>query len=150
MAETLARSLPVVDLPAQLVHGDFQHNNVLFCDTELVAVLDFDFAGMRPRIDDLALPLGRLIERGMPLVQVRRLLDDYDSGSRTPLSDNERCALPFAMARMALSYLQYLTIPGDAAYRRAARRDLTEKRGPACEWWLGAIQRREIGEATFL
>lgn len=149
VAERLARMLPVTDLPCQLVHGDFADNNVLFRNTDLVAVLDFDFAGVRSRIDDLALPLGYLLQTGTRLAEVRRLVDAYDSGCATPLSDHERRALPFAMARMALSFLQYLVLPGDAAYIRRLRREFTAKRGPACAWWLNALREGELGEAAF-
>jgi Ser/Thr protein kinase RdoA (MazF antagonist) len=150
IAETLARILPVMELPCQLVHGDFKDSNVLFCDAELVAVLDFDFAGVRPRVDDLALPLGYLLRTGAGLTQVRQLIDAYDSGCATPLSDQERRALPFAMARTALSFLQYLVLPGDAAYVRRLRREFNEKRGPTCEWWLRAMRETAMRERGFL
>lgn len=44
-------------LPRQLVHGDFWHNNVLFDQADIVAILDLDFMSERERIDDLALIL---------------------------------------------------------------------------------------------
>jgi Ser/Thr protein kinase RdoA (MazF antagonist) len=44
-------------LPRQLAHGDFWDNNVLFRSGRVVSVTDFDFMGVRPRIDDLALTL---------------------------------------------------------------------------------------------
>jgi len=148
VAETLARMLPVVDLPCHLVHGDFWDNNVLFSSAGIVAILDFDFAGVRPRIDDLALPLTYAVQvRGVGLTEVRELAAAYDSGSITPLSRDERRALPFAMARMALSFLQYLTIPGDAAYAHRTRQDFREKHGPACEWWLNAIREGTLSES---
>ena len=140
IAETLARLLPVMDLQCQWVHGDFKDNNVLFCDTDLVTVLDFDFMGVRPRIDDLALPLHTILQAGTERTDVRGLVDAYDAGCVTPLSDLERRALPFAMARMSLSYLQYLTLPGDEQYAQRCRQEFNEKRGPACEWWLHTMQ----------
>ena len=177
-AETLARMLPVTPLPCQLVHGDFWDNNVLFHDSELdriqdgtrtvlgrrgaagvcsshpgfglAAVLDLDFAGVRPRIDDLALPLGYcVLDAGARPADVRGLVDAYDAGCTTPLSDGERRALPFAMARMALSFLQYLVLPGDAAYLAGRRQELNEKRGPACAWWLDALRDGALEEGTF-
>lgn len=91
---------------SQLVHGDFWDNNVLFADDDLVAVIDFDFMGVRWRIDDLALPIWfYLLEPGHELPGdqdvelVRRLLEAYDSGSTRPLSRWERLALPLAIAR---------------------------------------------------
>lgn len=150
IAEELASLLPVDDLPSQLVHGDFWHGNVLFDDTTLVAVLDLDFAGVRPRIDDLALPLSYLLQTGRPLAEARTLVDAYDTGSATPLSERERRALPFAMARMALFFLQYLLVPGDKAYERRIRQELSDQRGPTCEWWLHAIRTGTIPETAFL
>jgi len=149
IAEALARELPVVDLPCQLVHGDFKDNNVLFWNGDLVAILDFDFAGMRPRVDDLALPLAYLLQTGARPAQVRALVDAYDAGCATPLSVRERRALPFAMARIALSFLQYLVLPGDEDYARRLRREFNEERGPACEWWLDRIREGTVSEDSF-
>jgi len=148
-AEALARLLPVAPLPRQLVHGDFWDNNVLFRGAELAAVLDFDFAGVRPRVDDLALPLYCVLEDGGQLADVRSLVDAYDEGCSTPLSKDERRALPFAMARMPLSFLQYLVLPGDAGYMEGLRREFSEKRSPACERWLNALREGTLGEGTF-
>lgn len=150
IAEALAGMLPVVDLRTQLVHGDFKDNNVLFRDTDLVAVLDFDFAGVRPRVDDLGLPLAYLLQTGARLTAVRALVEAYDSGCATPLSDRERRALPFAMARMALSFLQYLLLPGGPGYIQRLRVEFNEERGPACEWWLHRIREGTLSENSFV
>jgi Ser/Thr protein kinase RdoA (MazF antagonist) len=150
IAETLAEMLPVLGLPCQPVHGDFKDSNVLFHNTDLVAVIDFDFVGVRPRIDDVALPLHYLLQTGAALTQVCGLLDAYDSSCATLLSSLERRALPFAMARMSLAYLQYLVVPGDEQYMLRIRREFNEQRGPACEWWLRAIREATLWEGTFL
>ena len=90
----------------QVVHGDFWDNNVLFVDGRLVAVLDFDFMAERPRIDDLALAAWFFfLEPGTGLPgaaqreQLRRFVDAYDAAAAVPLSDEERAALPLAIAR---------------------------------------------------
>ncbi|MCB0065121.1 MAG: phosphotransferase, partial [Caldilineaceae bacterium] len=145
----LVQMLPVLDLPVQPVHGDFKDNNLVFQDNTLVAVLDFDFMGVRPRIDDLALPLHSLLQRGMPLRDVQRLVDTYDAGCAVPLSRQERRALPHAMARMALCYLQYMLIPGDEAYQLHCRREFNESRGPACVWWLAQLENPHFRENGF-
>jgi Ser/Thr protein kinase RdoA (MazF antagonist) len=149
IAEELADLLPVFELPSQPVHGDFWDNNVLFRDGAVVAVLDFDFADVRPRVDDLALSLGYLLQTGHSPTEVRDLVDAYDAASAVPLSTDERRALPFAMARMALFFLQYLLIPGDDAYERRLRREFCEQRGPACEWWLRAVRSGTVAESCF-
>lgn len=91
---------------SQLVHGDFWDNNVLYQDGVLAAVIDFDFMGERPRIDDLALTLyffllepGRDLPKAADRAQVRRFVDAYDAGTTLPLSADERAALPLAIAR---------------------------------------------------
>jgi Ser/Thr protein kinase RdoA (MazF antagonist) len=149
IAEALARMLPVTDLRTQLVHGDYKDTNVLFQGSRLAGILDFDFMGMRPRIDDLALPLHSIVERGIRIEDVRTLVDAYDAGCAVPLSSLERSALPFAMARMPLAYLQYLLLPGSAEYMLRLRREFNEKRGPACEWWLNAIRDHGFDRLTF-
>ena len=60
-AERLAEKVGDLEMDArgvsQLVHGDFWDDNVLFDDDGVALVSDLDFAGMRPRVDDLALTL---------------------------------------------------------------------------------------------
>lgn len=150
IAEELALALPNLDLPTQLVHGDFWDNNVLFRQTDMVAVLDFDFAGLRPRIDDLALPLSCLMRAGCSAERVRALVDAYDSGLVVPLSRDERRSLPFAMARMALFFLQYLLLPGDETYVQRIRQEFRDKRGPDCQWWYAALKDGTISAQTFV
>jgi homoserine kinase type II len=96
-------------LPRQLVHGDFWDNNVLFRGDRIVCITDFDFMGVRPRTDDLALTLYfaciQVFEDPVSDEQLRRLgrlLDAYDAGSATRLSTTERTALPLALARQPL------------------------------------------------
>ncbi len=75
-------------------------------------VADLDFMGERPRIDDPALTLyytnstfadGR--DTADRLHQLRHLVDAYDSGLSTPLSQAERRALPLALARAPLCFI---------------------------------------------
>lgn len=114
-AEELARLLVAAEpvgrpeLPRQLTHGDFWDNNVLFQGDDVAAIIDFDFMGERPRIDDLALTLyfqclqeAELASSVGQRARLRQLVDSYDSGLATPLSEAERLALPVAMARQPL------------------------------------------------
>ena len=149
-AELLAQRLPVVDLPCQWVHGDFWNNNVRFRNLDVAAVLDFDFAGLRPRVDDLALPLTYTLQNGADLAEIRTLVDAYDAGCAVPLSRQERQALPFAMARMALCFLQYLLIPGDPTEKERSRQEFRDRRGPACAWWLRLLEEGTLDETTFV
>ena len=53
------------------------------------------------------------------------------------------------MARMALSYLQYLVLPGDEQYMLRCRREFNEQRGPACAWWLNVLRDGALWEDGF-
>ncbi|MGD9890743.1 MAG: phosphotransferase enzyme family protein [Dehalococcoidia bacterium] len=114
-AEALGRAVAraerpfIPQLPRQLVHGDFWDNNVLFRGSEVACITDFDFMGVRPRTDDLALTLYfacmQFFENPVSdaqLGRLGRLLDAYDAGSAIPLSATERAALPLALARQPL------------------------------------------------
>jgi homoserine kinase type II len=114
-------------LPIQLVHGDFWDNNVLFRETQLVAVLDFDFMGERARIEDIALILCYVFtspdfrQKCRPLERIgrlRELVDAYDASLRDPLSSKEREALPLALARNVLPPFCNLWHIRDAVVRR--------------------------------
>lgn len=112
LALTLARRIAAAEapeqdgVPAQLVHGDFWDNNVLFSGDRLALVTDFDFAGVRPRIDDLALTLffasQDFTDMTSDVALLRELVNIYDGGLDVPLTAAERRRLPFAMARQAL------------------------------------------------
>ncbi len=54
------------------------------------------------------------------------------------------------MARMALSFLQYLTIPGEAAMKSRLREEFREERGPACLWWWRGLRDGTLREDAFL
>ncbi|MBP3962981.1 phosphotransferase enzyme family protein [Paenibacillus lignilyticus] len=111
-AEELAERLDKLEqrLPCQLVHGNCWDNNVLFQDDRLVLVGDFDFMGMRPRIDDVALTFYFADakyslftpDNGNRFIRFRKLLQAYNEGLDIPLSADERAALPLAMARQPL------------------------------------------------
>jgi Phosphotransferase enzyme family len=114
-AEELAGSLRDAEaqfarcLPAQLVHGDFWHNNVRFLRGEPVLVADLDFMGCRTRVDDLALTLHFALcempddERGTEGPdRVAGLVRAYEAGLDDRLSAAERGALPLVIARQPL------------------------------------------------
>ena len=99
-------------LPRQLVHGDFWDNNVFMKSKKVVYVADFDFMGERARIDDIALTLfyknsttpGDQTSQER-IMQLRRLVDAYDSGLEDHLTEVERKALPIAIARAPLCFV---------------------------------------------
>ena len=95
-------------LPRQLVHGDFWDDNVFFRGDDPVFVADFAFMAERARIDDLALTLYYAdTEFGLTssrerIAALRPLVRAYESGLGGLLTDQEREALPWAIARQPL------------------------------------------------
>jgi len=144
------------DLHRQLVHGDFWDNNVLFRDGAVVLVTDLDFMGVRPRVDDLALPLyysglfflkRRGADGGAPIHELRRLVDAYDSGLEHRLSEAERAALPLAICRQPLwSFGIWIA---DLDDERAARAHAAELQ-PAVDWTLSVAMDLERWQAAFV
>jgi Ser/Thr protein kinase RdoA (MazF antagonist) len=95
-------------LPRQLVHGDFWDDNVFFRGQDPAFVADFGFIAERARIDDVALTLYYadtqfgLATSQHRIAALRPLVHAYASGLGTPLTDAERQALPWAIARQPL------------------------------------------------
>ena len=127
--------------PRQLLHGDFWDNNVKFQDGSVVAVLDLDFMEEGARIDDLALVLyyansgSTFASLRSPLERMqalRELIDAYDSGLECHLSQEERTALPLALARTPLKYARHLLLRTSAAEQRA----VAVAEAPDLEWAL--------------
>jgi Ser/Thr protein kinase RdoA (MazF antagonist) len=130
-----------LELPRQLVHGDFWDNNVKFQNGSLVAVLDLDFMEEGTRIDDLALVL-YYVNSGSTLASdrspvermqaLRELVDAYDSGLECHLSEKERAALPLALARTPLKYARHLLQRTSAAEQRV----IALAEAPELDWAL--------------
>ena len=129
--------------PWQLVHGDFWDNNVFFRDGRVVAVTDFDFMGVRPRVDDIALTLyytnstftdDQVSDDRVRLL--RGLVDAYDSGLDVPLSETERVAMPLALARMPLAFIGM--IASQATEQDA--RELAAAMAPDIAWALEIVR----------
>ena len=100
------------ELPRQLAHGDFWDNNVLFNGDDIILVTDLDFMGERRRIEDIALTLYFVhISEGYckndaisaeRAIELKQLLELYESGLNIRLSETEKTALPIAVALQAL------------------------------------------------
>jgi Ser/Thr protein kinase RdoA (MazF antagonist) len=143
-----------LELPRQLVHGDFWDNNVKFQNGSLVAVLDLDFMEEGARIDDLVLilyyansgstfaSLRSPVER---MLALRELVDAYDSGLECHLSEKERTALPLALARTPLKYGRHLLLRTSAAEQRAVA--LAE--APELEWAISIARYPDPWRAAF-
>ncbi len=132
-------------IEGQLVHGDFWDNNVLFNGNEVAIVLDLDFMGVRPRVDDVALTLyytlstvedspnyfpGRAYD-GDRIGFVRELVDAYGM-----LNEQEERSLPFAIARTSLCFVAMAPkIESDEALQAHLTRLL-----PDLEWSLELVR----------
>lgn len=138
-AEQLAQQIPAFELPRQLVHGDFWANNVHLSGDEVTLLLDLDFLGERPRVDDLALTLFFINEHlGRDADALPDLVNRYDSALAEPLSAEERAALPYAVLRTPLTFLRDLAYLGPAS-----RTELATLRGPQYEWALRQLDKPE-------
>jgi homoserine kinase type II len=158
-AEELATALRPLELelapelPHQLVHGDFWDNNVLFRDGRVSVLLDLDFMGERPRIDDLALTMyytnSTLQIEGWD-ESVRRAVSSemtrsYDRALATPLSDAERAALPLALARTVLCFIGMVPLID----KEPSRRRHVRVSAPDIEWSLDIVRNLERWREAF-
>jgi len=121
----------------QLVHGDFWDDNVRFRHQRVALVTDFDFAGERPRTDDLALTLYYtsvdITDITSDPAQLAGLIGAYETGLGTRLSQHERAAIPLAMARQPLWSISVWVALLDS--QAAARRHLAAT-APELNWAL--------------
>ena len=100
-------------LPRQLVHGDLGLGNVLVRGARVVAVLDFDYVALRPRLFDLAYAFYHTLTRLRSRRRTGALADDelnwlagqvvaYTRSAHDPLTAPELNALPLEMAMAGL------------------------------------------------
>ncbi|MET9315254.1 phosphotransferase [Kribbella sp. NPDC003505] len=89
VAPILAGIGPLLDLPQQIIHGDFALTNVLMVGDRVTAILDFETAGLGYRALDLAVGRYFFGEVGHPSTAFQRgYLEAF------PLTDAELAALP--------------------------------------------------------
>jgi Ser/Thr protein kinase RdoA (MazF antagonist) len=127
-------------LAKQLVHGDSWDNNVFFKNGNVAAIVDLDFMGLRPRIDDLALTLFYTNstyrkQSQMSDTRIRKLANlvrAYETGLNENLTDLERQALPLALARGVLAFIAMAPLIED----EGELRDHIVFRKPDIEWSL--------------
>ena len=145
----------------QLVHSDFWEHNVLFdSDDHIAAVLDLDFCGSRPRVDDLAYTLsGTASSLHSPTVDpahwesIRPAVDAYSKAVEPPLSLEERRALPLAIARTVLFVARHLVAQAElgeaAGFSRSYQRRMMAEIRDDVAWSLALAQDPEPVQAIF-
>ncbi|MDP7008476.1 MAG: phosphotransferase [Phycisphaerales bacterium] len=96
-------------LEPQLVHGDWHPGNMLYADSEIIAVIDFDSLRMQPRITDVAngalqfsMRMGSAenVENwreGFRGHTIQSFVQAYDQFSHIPLFASERAMVPDLM-----------------------------------------------------
>jgi hypothetical protein len=102
----------VQSLPRLPVHGDYTLVNIGFVTNDETAYFDFDVAGVRPRLHDVAyaaLTMLRSVGGSVDPTQssweiVWRMVDEYEHTAPFPLTRTERHALPLEMARVSLCF----------------------------------------------
>lgn len=145
----------------QLVHGDFWEQNVLFdSDGHVTAVLDLDFCGSCPRLDDLAYTLsgtGSLL--ASPTVDlahwesIQPAVDAYSNAVAPPLSLEERRALPLAIARGVLCVARQVVEGAElgeaAGFTLSFQREYFSRHANDLAWSLALAQNPEPIQAVF-
>ncbi|MDA0747762.1 MAG: phosphotransferase [bacterium] len=90
------RNVVVEGLPVSIIHGDYRAQNLLYCDEDVVAVLDLDAAQCGMRLFDLAYGCmffqAVIAARPLTVEEIAVLVCAYDR--EAGLTDGERAALP--------------------------------------------------------
>jgi Ser/Thr protein kinase RdoA (MazF antagonist) len=104
--ETLHTRIILDQCPRQLTHGDFQGSNLLFHESSLRGIIDFERLEYRPRLYDLAWPLvfwrwfgtagGAYTERDWQYA--RACCAAYAQAASEPITTDDWATLPLLMA----------------------------------------------------
>jgi Ser/Thr protein kinase RdoA (MazF antagonist) len=95
-------------LPRCLAHGDYWDNNVFMQNNQVYYVADFDFMGERARIDDIAYTIFAMTWNNYSkknVDNIKKVLASYDQNLKSPLSSDEKKALPLILARTPLAFI---------------------------------------------
>jgi Ser/Thr protein kinase RdoA (MazF antagonist) len=125
-----------VELPCAPIHGDYKLSNVGEMSDGSWATFDLDLARVRERLYDIAGSLNHVAHGGpdglgqpVELLELRRLLDAYESTAPEPLTRDEHRWLPGALALIPLHWAATAGLVGDTI-------DKAESAMTAAEaWW---------------
>lgn len=111
LAGELSRLRGTVELPSAPIHGDYKLSNTGELADGTWATFDLDFARVRERVYDIAGSLNHVVHGGpdavgppAELLDLRPLLDAYESTAPQPLAGGERRWLPAALAFIPLHW----------------------------------------------
>lgn len=110
-ARSFHQSIPFGQLPTRLIHGDIVPSNVILTNDQQVFLIDFAYAGVYPRIQELAQIAANLVHR-----DDLSLLDTCELVARTydefvPLTELEQAALyPYAVCAAAMEFVGAKTL----------------------------------------
>jgi len=133
-------------LPRQLVHGDYWDNNVFIHGNKIDYIGDFDFMGERARIDDIALTIFFMIASTKKhystdfLKPIKKIVNKYDESLETHLADEEKMALPLAIARVPLAFVGI--IPAINSRKHVSKE--IKSRAPLITWALQILNNLDI------
>ncbi len=107
-SESACADLGLAGWPERIIHADWHPGNMLFSGGDVAGVTDYDTARLAPRTADIAngvMQFSITREEGHPRTwpdqldgdRFRAFAGGYDHLAETPLSDEERAAIPFLM-----------------------------------------------------
>lgn len=120
-------------LPVSLTHGDFHANNLLYNETNLIMVLDFDTVDFRPRVYDVAVATYLLtrIKRGSFELDMKRTVKFIKNYSL-------QCKLSEQEIRSMTPLIQLLYLP-TARYLNMLRKESPHLLDWYLDWSLDAL-----------
>jgi hypothetical protein len=117
-----------IELPCAPIHGDFKLGNAGELSDGAWVTFDLDFTRVRERLYDVAASLHHVSPSG-ELIELRRLLEAYESTAPAPLTRDEHRWLPGGLALIPLHWAATAGLVGDSIHD--AERAMTA----AEAWW---------------
>jgi homoserine kinase type II len=94
-----------LNLPVQLIHGDFHHDNMLTEGYEVTAALDFEFASKDWRAMDVAITLAKFAAEKEPMPMFEAFIEGFAEVG--DLNENEVKAIPSLIILRIVSNFVY-------------------------------------------
>jgi Ser/Thr protein kinase RdoA (MazF antagonist) len=117
-----------VELPCAPIHGDYRWGNAAQLLDGSWVTFDLDFVRVRERLYDIAASL-HFVAQSSARLDPRRLLDAYEGTAPEPLTPDEHCWLPGALALIPLHWAATAGLVGDDIYEAESAMTAAEA------WW---------------